>query len=74
MSYIKVWCEYDISGSFGGNNNEEVFAVPDSYTSEDIDKLLTEKYASYSETCDCDESLLADDLMGWSFISIESLV
>lgn len=24
---IKVWCEYDISGSFGGNNNEEVFQV-----------------------------------------------
>ena len=22
---IRVWCEYDINGRFGGNNNEEVF-------------------------------------------------
>lgn len=26
-NFIKVWCEYDINGSFGGNCSEEVFAI-----------------------------------------------
>ncbi len=30
--YIKLWCEYDISGTFGGNNNEEILAIPEDFT------------------------------------------
>ena len=73
MNYIKVWCEYDISGQFGGNNDEDVFAVPDTCSSEEIDEMLTKKFASYSEECDCGVSLLADGLMGWEFITVKIL-
>lgn len=27
MKFIKIWCEYDISGDFGGNNEEDLLIV-----------------------------------------------
>lgn len=46
---IRVWCEYDINGRFGGNNNEEVFQVvfPTDITPDAYDmhiSLMVEKY------------------------------
>lgn len=73
MNYIKVWCEYDISGSFGGNNNEDVFAVSDSLSSEDIDQILVDRFADLAEDTECEGSLLDEGLMGWEYIVIIEL-
>ena len=67
MSYIKVWCEYDFGGSFGGNNNEGVFEVPDSC--EDIESLVLQKL---TEATSLDTEDL-DDLYNWEFITIKTL-
>lgn len=59
---VHVWCEYDISGSFGGNNNEEVVKVKDDLTEDQINNLVSaylEKNSGLSE----DE---LDGLWGWS--------
>lgn len=42
MKYIKVWCEYDFGGGFGGNNDEEICAVADNTTNEEVEKLVME--------------------------------
>jgi len=67
MSYIKVWCEYDFGGSFGGNNNEGVFEVPDSC--EDIESLVLQTLTT--ATGMFAQSL--DGLYDWEFITIETL-
>lgn len=68
---IKVWCEYDINGSFGGNNNEEVFQVifpsdiePDAYDMHI--SLMVEKYIK--DVTDLDDDDL-DGLFDWSYHS-----
>lgn len=69
MSYIKVWCEYDFAGSFGGNNNEEIFTVSDNLTTDDIEQLVLEML---TRNCSMDEDEL-DGFYSWSFTSVESL-
>lgn len=64
MNYIKVWCEYDISGDFGGNNNEDIFVVSDSLSSQDIDQILTGRFADLADDTECEGSLLDEGLMG----------
>lgn len=67
---VKVWCEYDISGSFGGNNNEEVFQVvfPTDITPDAYDmhiSLMVEKYVK--DVTDL-HSLELEGLFDWSYI------
>lgn len=74
MNFINVWCEYDINGYLGGNNNEAVFSV--AYGA-DVEGLLTERYAYlWEEVKDGDDdetSLLEAGLMGWDYITLEEL-
>ena len=69
MKYIKVWCEYDFNGSFGGNNNEEVFEVDENMNASDIN----EKFVNYlsNMTSLSEEDL--EDLWDWEFIEIKEL-
>lgn len=70
MNYIKVWCEYDISGTFGGNNNEEVLRVPEDYESNQIEPVVEDYLHKIT-------GLRKDELEGlwdWEFIVIEDLV
>lgn len=64
--YIKVWCEYDFSGNFGGNNNEEVFEVPYEYNQDKVDKVVVQ-YLSTQTGLDEEE---LEDLYGWEYIQI----
>ena len=66
MNYIKVWCEYDFNGSFGGYNNESVFIVEEGGN---IEKLVLRMLMK--NTC-----LTEDELEGfydWDFIEVEEL-
>lgn len=66
VSYIKVWCEYDFNGNFGGNNNEEVFIVPSTMDIET--KILNELM---SRTLLAEDEL--EDLWDWEFIEVKEL-
>ncbi len=66
MSYIKVWCEYDFSGNFGGNNNEDIFKVN---MDDNIDKLVLNFLI---KATGLDEEDL-EDLYGWNYINISQL-
>lgn len=70
INYIKVWCEYDISGNFGGNNNQEVFIVPENVL--DIEKVVLQ----YIMNCTglSEEDLEGGWMYGWEFIEVEELV
>lgn len=74
MNYIKVWCEYDIGGEFGGNNDQDVFLVPEGAN---VDQLLADKFQhiwdDIKEEDDEDENLIDAGLMGWEYISIWEL-
>ena len=66
MSYIKVWCEYDFSGNFGGNNNEDIFEVN---MDDNIDKLVLNFLI---KATGLDEEDL-EGLYGWNYINISQL-
>jgi hypothetical protein len=66
MRYIKVWCEYDFSGNFGGNNNEDVFEVN---MDDDIDKLVLNFLIKATGL----EEEVLEDLYGWTYINISQL-
>lgn len=66
MSYVKVWCEYDFSGNFGGNNNEDIFKVN---MDDNIDKLVLNFLI---KATGLDEEDL-EDLYGWNYINISQL-
>lgn len=69
VSYIKVWCEYDFNGSFGGNNNEEVFIVSSGMSIEDIETMILNELMAYT-------SLGEDELEGlydWEWIEVKEL-
>lgn len=70
INYIKVWCEYDINGSFGGNNNEDIFTVSESVL--DIEKVVLQ----YIMNCTglSEEDLEGEWMYGWEFIEVEELV
>lgn len=69
ISYIKIWCEYDICGSFGGNNNEHVLVVDHDEHIVDREAIteIIEKYVIDMSGCSKDE---IDGLWTWDFISI----
>lgn len=74
MSFIKVWCEYDIGGSLGGNNDMEVFDVADK-SQQEIEKLLEERYEHLRRELELeeDESLCDSGLFDWEFFDIGKL-
>lgn len=74
--FIAVTCEYDISGSFGGNNNQEVFEIQSELSSNEIDVILKEKYeyliAAIGEECTWEE-FVSWGLINWDYVDIEKL-
>ena len=69
VSYIKVWCEYDFNGSFGGNNNEEVFIVSSAMSTEDIETKILNELMAYTSLEEED----LEDLWDWEFIEVKEL-
>jgi len=69
MSYIKVWCEYDFNGNFGGNNNEEVFEVDESLTEEQVGDLVLDYLVSRTG---CSEEEIKG-LYDWEWIAMKTL-
>ena len=69
MKHIKVWCEYDISGEFGGNNNEDCLTVSENDKG-DINKLVL-NYVKEMGGFESEEDL--DGLWGWEFITLTEL-
>lgn len=67
--FIKVWCEYDFSGAFGGGNNEDVFEIPDNHDS-DVVAASVASIVSRRTGLDVDE---LDGLFDWEYLEIESL-
>jgi len=69
MAYIKVEFEYDFGGSFGGNNNQDVFEI-----SNDLDNnQITEKICSHLEgICGLSEEDVLE-LMNWEYLDIGQL-
>ena len=69
MVHIKVWCEYDFCGSFGGNNNEEVFVVEDDLDGSVIDARIGEYLVNTTNISEED----LEGLWDWNFINISKL-
>lgn len=69
MNYIKIWCEYDISGNFGGNNNEEVFLVDGDLSEGQVDTLVIAELMTITHFSQ--EEL--EGLHGWEYINVEIL-
>lgn len=70
MLAIRVWCEYDFNGSFGGNNNEEVFTVSFRTSTEQIEDAARKMLEART-------GLVGEELEGlwdWNFVTIEELV
>lgn len=67
--FINVWCEYDINGSFGGDNNEDIFEVDDALTPSEVEVLLLSKLKSITGLGEED----LEDLYSWEFITIKKL-
>ncbi|ASU00757.1 hypothetical protein FDI46_gp221 [Aeromonas phage AS-gz] len=68
---VKVWCEYDINGSFGGNNNEEVCRImfpsdmpPDDYSAHI--SIMVMKHMKEQTGLDEDD---LDGLIGWDYFT-----
>lgn len=59
---IQVWCEYDINGEFGGNNNEDVFFVEEG---SDVESLVKDRI-SLATGLEEDE---LEDLYGWAYLT-----
>ena len=64
MKYIKVRCEYDFGGSFGGNNNEEICAVADNTTDEEVEDFVM-KYLMGNSGFEDKEDLKG--MYGWEY-------
>ncbi|ALP47675.1 hypothetical protein phiST2_0181 [Vibrio phage phi-ST2] len=69
MNYISVWCEYDIGGDFGGNNNEDVFSVSEELSNEEVEA----KVAEYISDIVSEPIEELEGLYGWEYISITQL-
>lgn len=68
---VKIWCEYDINGDFGGNNDEALARITfpaDMPSDEYIGYIfeVVEKYVSEQTGLDADD---LDGLVGWSYVS-----
>lgn len=70
MEFIIVYCEEDISGNFGGNNNEEVFSVDSSLSEDEVDMLVRSELSKRLDDVDIDGS---EDLYQWNYTTIQSL-
>lgn len=69
MAYIKVEFEYDFGGSFGSNNNQEVFEVWGEFD----ENQITEKICSHLENvCGLSKEEVLE-LMNWEYIDIGQL-
>lgn len=69
MAHIKVWCEYDFGGSFGGNNDEDIFEIPSGLSVHQVRQLIV---AHLKQAAGVEE----DDLEGlydWEHVSIKKL-
>lgn len=64
MDLIKVWCEYDIGGEFGGNNNEDVLDISDVPCGK-IDSAVLD-YLCRATSAEPDD---LEDLYGWEKIT-----
>lgn len=69
MNYIKVWCEYDFGGEFGGNHDQDVFQIDDRLSHKDIQNLVLKFLC---EAIGLDENDL-EGCWGWDFITITKL-
>ena len=69
VSYIKVWCEYDFNGSFGGNNNEEVMVVETGLSRKEVNTLVYDYLRKVSRLGK--EGL--EGLWDWEFIEVKEL-
>ena len=71
MNFIKVWCEFDISGEFGDNNYEEVFIVTEGL---DVKEALIKRYGYLVDECELDSiDELFDDLMDYEYITVSEV-
>lgn len=75
-NFIAVTCEYDISGSFGGNNNQEVFEINGELSPDEINVIIKEKYeyliSAIGEECTWEE-FVSWGLINWNYVDIEKL-
>lgn len=69
VNYIKVWCEYDFNGSFGGNNNEEVFTVYENMSVEGINEKVVDYLSKVTYLSKED----LENLWDWEFIEVKEL-
>lgn len=70
MIFIKVWCEYDFGGQFGGNNNQEVFSIPENLSISEVDAIVRKYLVSSTGVPEED---LDEDLYGWEDITVSYL-
>ena len=72
---IKVYCEYDIGGQFGSNNNEEIFEVSDDLSANEIEvlviNLIGERVGFDDAVLEGDEPI--PDFFGWEYVNVEKL-
>lgn len=67
--FIKVWCEYDLSGAFGGCNNEDVFEVSDNFDRDFITGTVTSLVVRRTGVSESD----LEGLFSWEYVEIEKL-
>lgn len=75
-NFIAVTCEYDINGSFGGNNNQQVFEVGELLSTKEIDSLLKAKYEYLINESGEDwtwDEFVDSGLFDWSHFTVERL-
>lgn len=65
VKLIKVWCEYDFNGDFGGNNNEDVVPMLVDTSTKEIGKELLQMLL-VETGLDKEEDL--EDLWGWEVL------
>lgn len=69
MKYISIECEYDISGNFGGNNNQEVLFVEDGLHPAKIEEMVLNYVSKQSGVSESE----LDELYWWGYIQISTL-
>lgn len=65
--FIKVWCEYEFGGSFGGN--EDIFEVDDTLTPQEVEALVLSRL----KRATCLEEVDLANLYNWEPITIKKL-
>lgn len=74
-AFIKVWCEYDISGQFVGNNNEEVVSIafPEHVKENERTRYIEDAVLTYVQEMTNEDADSLEDLYGWEHIGIVNL-